>query len=222
MPAREVLSGEPARDPATGKVRVMTDGDGLSLQTWRGWSPRTLRASVPPLPRTPGGGGGGKGAPVWMQVRLCGRLCGQGRSVVGRNATRWSHHPRDSQIKVNTRDGYRTRTQTLADGTKVVHTRAKAFELLRTSNPPGGGRLSPQLVPLLEHGGGELMTRLLLQVQHEQQQQILELRDADGNSDDALLRRLVRELGMRPSVEGAAVTAADMIMAGLSRQRSRT
>lgn len=217
MPAREVLSGEPARDPATGKVRVMTDGDGLIAADLARLVPpaRSGRACTAARPARSGGGGGGKGAPVWMQVRLWWEgFVAKGGLSLDATLPDGVIILRDSQIKVNTRDGYRTRTQTLADGTKVVHTRAKAFELLRTSNPPGGGRLSPQLVPLLEHGGGELMTRLLLQVQHEQQQQILELRDADGNSDDALLRRLVRELGMRPSVEGAAVTAADMIMAG--------
>jgi hypothetical protein len=90
-----------------------------------------------------------------------------------------------------------------------------AFEVIRTSNPVREGRLTPQLVPLLEHGcsrttreGRNKMVSLLLALQDAHIHRILELRDSESLSNNQL-RTLILELG--PSS-----IAAEMILAGFS------
>ena len=90
-----------------------------------------------------------------------------------------------------------------------------AFEVICTSNEAREGRLTPQLVPLLEHAciertaaGENKMVALLLALQNIHVQRILELRDSDTLTSNQL-RKLVLEL---------PPPANDMILAGFTAE----
>ena len=59
-----------------------------------------------------------------------------------------------------------------------------------------------------------MMVQLLLQMQREQAEEILALKDVTGASDEAAIKRLVGQLRVRPAIDGAAASAADLLMAG--------
>ena len=226
IPAVDPRTGQPAIG-ADGKVRIMTDGDGLIALDLARRVPAAHagrlrgRPSVDRSGLGTGGGDVGGGAPAWMQVRLWWRgYVAKGGLSLDSTLPSGVIVLRDSMIKVSARSDSHVRRagNSAANGQDGGGRRPcgmeQAFELLRTCNPPGPGRLSPQLVPLLEHGGGELMVRLLLQIQREQMESILSLKSVDGAPDDAKLRRLLRELGLRPSVDGVAASPSDLLLAG--------
>lgn len=58
------------------------------------------------------------------------------------------------------------------------------------------------------------MVQLLLQLHKEQTEMVLNLQQVDGSSDAQLLRRLIKQLGVRPATAGACASPADLLLAG--------
>lgn len=205
--------GTAARDSA-GKKRLMTDGAGLI-------SPDLARL-IPPVTSGRLRRDEPSSGPLLTQIRLWfNGLVAKGMLLLDATLPPGVCVLRDSMVKVTPRAEYAGERRTINKAKKDDLCK-QAFEVLRTSNEPGQGRLTPQLVPLLGHGGGEedeKMVELLLALQDEGNASVLELRDESGSADERRFKRLLRELGCRPSVEGTAASPADMLLAGFDATR---
>lgn len=123
---------------------------------------------------------------------------------------------RDSMVKVNPGLGF-----CLTKPRNGVP-ESSAFEVCRTSSERTvEARLTPQLVPLLEFGGGEesVMVPLLLKLLDEHLQKLLELQA--GTLTPPQLRRLLAEIGPVPTAEpgcsaGPAAGPVELLCAGFS------
>ena len=86
-----------------------------------------------------------------------------------------------------------------------------AFEVLRTSNRAVSARMNPQLVPLLEHAGGDRMVSLLIAMQKDHADRVVEL--ASDTMTGNRLRNLLSELGLSSNCS-AGVGPGEMLLAG--------
>ena len=203
--AGRMADGSDALDSG-GKRRIMTDGDGLISLDLASQIPsiHSGRLRTDSTRREAGAGGGvddGRAgrAPLWLQVRLWWRrFVAKGGLSLDATLPDGIVVLRDSMVKVNARDAAQAVKYTGRQARSAARP-SQAFEVLRTSNTASVGRLSPQLVPILAHGGGETMVRLLLALQREQIDSLLELKNSAGVTDERTFRRLLKELVVRVS-----------------------